>query len=68
MSILDDLDVVEVRIKIKPATMDYQMETSTVKLGTLYSVLKDIVLSIEDGSFTDKEGLNVYPTSDEEDI
>lgn len=66
MGILEDFDIVEVRIKIKPATMDYQMETGTIKLGTLYSVLKDIVNSIEDGSFTQNEGLNVYPTGDDD--
>ena len=68
MSILDDFDIVEVKIRIKPATMDYQIETSTVKLGLLYSVLKDIVNTIEDGSFANAEGLNVYPAGDDEDI
>lgn len=66
MGILDDFDIVEVKIRIKPATMDYQVETTTVKLGLLYSVLKDIVKTIEDGSFTEAEGLNVYPSGDDE--
>jgi len=64
MSILDDLDIVEVKIKIKPATLDYQLEISTVRLEIFYSVLKDIIRTIEDGTFTDAEGLNVYPAGE----
>jgi len=63
-NLLDDFDEVEVKIKIRPSTMDYAVDIGMVKANLLYSVLKDIIRTMDDGTFFDGEQINVYKDPD----
>lgn len=59
-NILDDLDESEVKIRINSSTLDYSVEIGMIKANVLYTVLKDIVDSMEKGTFFEGEYLNIY--------
>lgn len=59
-NLLDDLEQTEIRIRVNPETMQYEVEVGMIKRSVLHSLFKDIVSRIDDGSFFKEPGINVY--------
>lgn len=65
-TILDDQDLAEVKITIDRTNREYTLDIEQpVKADLLYAVIKDIMKGIEDGSFFEKEGVEITKSDKE---